>query len=284
MSVSISEPNAIMRGAGLHRLTCRVTLDARNTIAGGVPVALSGWAWLSMAGSDWLGGWSTERPVVTREGQPFDATLVLPLSDEQLAVIEQRRAGSDIDLQFDGNIVLGYDPATAGGSENDRWPERSFQERIHIYRDTWVRLLSQVSAATSLAVVVPVPLDISTAARVGVHLREAIRKINNGECGDAVTEGRKAIDAIDGKAPDWQSERQITAINKEQRTLSQRLALLRHALHGLASPAAHGDDIAAEIKWDRENALAVVAGIAALAACGDQQLLGGREAARARGQ
>ncbi|MGD0608678.1 MAG: hypothetical protein ABSA53_34455 [Streptosporangiaceae bacterium] len=29
---------------------------------------------------DWLGGWSTERPVVTRQGQPFDATLVLPLT------------------------------------------------------------------------------------------------------------------------------------------------------------------------------------------------------------
>jgi hypothetical protein len=39
LSISISEPNAIMRGAGLHRLTCRVALDARNSIVGGVPVA-----------------------------------------------------------------------------------------------------------------------------------------------------------------------------------------------------------------------------------------------------
>jgi hypothetical protein len=270
LSVSIDEPNAIMRGAGLHRLTCRVALDARNTIVGGVPVALSGWAWLSMVGMDWLGGWSTERPVVTREGQPFDATLVLPLTDDQLAVIEQRRAGSDIRIQFDGNIVLGFDPAIAGAAENDRWPERSFQETIHIYRDTWVRLLTQVSAATSLAVVLPVPLDTSTAARVGGHLREAIRKVNNGECSDAVTEARKAIDAMDSKAPDWQAERQIATIRKEERTRSQRLAMLRHALHGLASPAAHGDDVAAEIKWDRENALAVIAGVASLAACGGQ--------------
>lgn len=274
LSVSISEPNAIMRGAGLHRLTCRVALDARNTITGGVPVALSGWAWLSTVGMDWLGGWSTERPVVTRQGQPFDATLVLPLTDEQLAVIEQRRAGSDIRIQFDGNVVLGFDPAVAGGAEEDRWPERSFQETTYIYRDTWVRLLSQVSAATSLAVVVPVPLDAGTAARVGVHLREAIRKVNNGEYGDAVTEARKAIDAMDGKAPGWQSECQIAALKKEERTLGQRLAMLRHALHGLASPAAHGDDVAAEIKWDREHALAVIAGVAALAACGDQQATG----------
>jgi hypothetical protein len=124
-----------------------------------------------------------------------------------------------------------------------------------------------VSAAASLAVVVPVPLDASAAARVGVHLREAIRKVNNGEYGDAVTEARKAIDAMDGRAPDWQSERQIATIRREERTISQRLGMLRHALHGLASPAAHGDDVAAEIKWDRENALAVIAGISALAAC-----------------
>jgi hypothetical protein len=274
LSISISEPNAIMRGAGLHRLTCRAALDARNTIAGGVPVALSGWAWLSMAGMDWLGGWSTERPVVTRQGQPFDATLVLPLTDEQLAVVEQRRAGSDIRIQFDGNVVLGFDPAVVGGAENDRWPERSFQETVHIYSDTWVRLLSQVSAATSLAVVLPVPLDASAAARVGVHLREAVRKVNNGEFGDAVTEARKAIDAMDGKVPAWQAERQIAALKKEERTLGQRLAMLRHALHGLASPAAHGDDVAAEIKWDRETALAVIAGVAALAACRGQGVTG----------
>jgi hypothetical protein len=274
LSISIDEPNAIMRGAGLHRLTCRVELDARNTITGGVPVGLSGWAWLSMVGMDWLGGWSTERPVVTRQGQAFDATLVLPLTDDQLAVIEQRRAGSDIRIQFDGNVVLGFDPAVAAGPENDRWPERSFQETIHIYRDTWVRLLSQVSAASSLAVVVPIPLDASTAARVGVHLREAIRKVNNGEYGDAVTEARKAIDAMDGLAQSWQAERQIAAIRKDERTLSQRLGMLRHALHGLASPAAHGDDVAAKIKWDRENALAVIAGVAALAACEGEQLVG----------
>jgi hypothetical protein len=94
LSVAVGEPTALLRGAGLHRLTFPVTLDGRNTMLGGVPVALSGWAWLCMNTMDWLGSWSTERPVVTRE-EPFNATAVLPLTDEQLAVIEQRRAGSD---------------------------------------------------------------------------------------------------------------------------------------------------------------------------------------------
>ena len=47
---------------------------------------------------DWLGTWTTERPVVTRDGMDFDAVLVLPLTDHQLAVIEKRRAGSDLRL------------------------------------------------------------------------------------------------------------------------------------------------------------------------------------------
>lgn len=271
LALTISEPNGIMRGAGLHRLTCRIQMDARNTIPGGVSVTLSGWAWLSLPGMDWLGGWTTERPVVTREGQPFDAVLVLPLTDEQLAVIEQRRAGSDIDIQFDSNIVLGFDPDHIDGSENDRWPERSFQERVHIYRDTWVRLLGQVSVATSLAVVLPVPLGPGASARVGGHLREAIRKVNDGECRDAVIEARKAVDALGSARPKWPSEKEVTSIDRDKRTAGQRLALLRHALHGLASPAAHGDDVAVEIKWDREQALAVIVGVAALAACGYQR-------------
>jgi hypothetical protein len=268
ISISIGEPTGLYRGAGVHRLTCPIDLDARNTIGGGVPVTLTGWAWLTMTGMDWLGGWSTERPVVTRDGEPLDATLVLPLTDEQLAVIEQRRAGSDLQLKFDGSVVLGFDPAVAAGSETDRWPERSFDQAVHIYAEKWVRLLSQMPAAMSLAVVLPVPLDASAGGRVGGHLREAIRKINNGEYGDAVTEARKAIDAMDGRQPDWESERRIAGIRKDERTLDQRIAMLRHALHGLASPAAHGDDVAANIKWDREKSLSVIAGVAALAASG----------------
>jgi hypothetical protein len=104
---------------------------------------------------------------------------VLPLTDDQIAVIERRRAGGDIRVKFDENIVLGFDPAVAEGSENDWWPERSFPGNDpHLPRDTWVRLPSQLATAASLAVVVSVPLDARTAARVGVHLREAIRKVS----------------------------------------------------------------------------------------------------------
>jgi hypothetical protein len=263
LSINIREPNAIQQGAGLHRLTFPVELDSRNTVTGGVPVTLSGSAWLSVVGMDWLGIWTTERPTVTQEGQTFDAVLVLPLTDEQLAVIEQKRAGNDLRLMLDANVTLGYDPAHADGDQNNRWPARSFQENIYLYSETWQRLLQQTATATSLAIVVPVPLDASTMAKEGMHLRDAIRKVNDGEYVDAVTAARRAIDHM---GTSWASEKSVVE-PPTQRTLDQRLTLLRHALHALASPAAHGDPVAASIIWDRERALAVIAGVSALVAC-----------------
>jgi hypothetical protein len=102
------------------------------------------------------------------------------------------------------------------------------------------------------------------ATNVGTLLREAIDKVNKGEYGDAVTAARRAIDAM---GAGWASEKNIASVDKAQRSLDQRLSLVRHALHGLASPSAHGDPVADAIKWDRPRAMAVIAGVSALAAC-----------------
>jgi hypothetical protein len=59
----------------------------------------------------------------------------------------------------------------------------------------------------------------------------------------------------------------IVGVDKAQRSLDQRLSLLRHGLHGLASPSAHGDPVADTINWDWPTAVAVIAGVSALAAC-----------------
>jgi hypothetical protein len=218
LSVKIREPNALMRGAGLHRLTFPIELDGRNTISGGIPIVLSGYAWLSMSSMDWLGNWTTERAVMSQESLTFDAVAVLPLTDEQLAVIEQRRAGSDLRLRLDANVVLGYDPAASTGDQSERWPAGSCQQDLHIYSEAWQRLLSQTALATSLAVVIPVPLDVSSAARVGTHLRDAIRKVNDGEYGDAVLAARRAIDTME---TNWISEKAAVQTPKDQRSLQE---------------------------------------------------------------
>jgi len=110
--LKVAEPTALFKGAGLHRLQFPVEIDSRHTIGAGVAFAIGGNAWLGQAGGDWLGPWfpdPMQQSVVYED--PFATTLVLPLTDEQLAVIEQRRAGSDLRFSFDIQIALGYDPA-----------------------------------------------------------------------------------------------------------------------------------------------------------------------------
>jgi hypothetical protein len=124
--IGIGAPEAPHRGAGLHRLTLPAKLDVRNTMLADVPVTISGHVWLGQHHSDWLGRFATEAPVVTYT-TPFDAKIVLPQSDVQLAVIEQRRAGADFMLWLDVDVVLGLirrllrqRPSTTGGPSNQR--------------------------------------------------------------------------------------------------------------------------------------------------------------------
>lgn len=141
---------------------------------------------------------------------------------------------------------------------------KSFQHNLLIHAETWERFLTQTSLALSMSLVVPVPLDASPAAKVGAHLREAIRKVNEGEYVDAVTAARRAIESMNAE---WVAEKQAVQIPKFERSWEERLSALRHALHTLASPSAHGDEVAGSIIWDREKAVAVIAGVSALAAC-----------------
>lgn len=92
---------------------------------------------------------------------------------------------------------------------------RAFQETIFVQRESWVRLLTQAPAGTSLAVVVPVPLDGGRSAKVGTLLREAIEKVNKGEYGGAAS-GRR-------EGGGWASEKGIVSAGRAQRSLDQRL-------------------------------------------------------------
>lgn len=237
IAMSIEGPRGLIAGAGLHRLMFYAHVKA-HAIPAAVPVTLSGEAFLSGGIHDWLGSQSVEHQPVTREdGQPDVVTILLPLTDQQLAVIEHRRAGADLQVQLNVDVTLGYHPLPKGRAGKDIWPVRAFQETIFVQRESWVRMLTQAPVGTSLAVVVPVPLDASGAGKIGMLLREAIEKVNKGEYADSVTAARRAIDAMGG---DWVSEKSIVSIDKAQRSLDHRLCLLRHALHGLASPSAHG--------------------------------------------
>jgi hypothetical protein len=234
--IDIDAPSVIQPGAGVHRVLFPMQIDPCNTIGGGVSVSLSGHAWLGPSKMDYLGPWTTEEPAATHEGVRSNATVVLPLYDEQLAVVEHIRAGSDINFWITTNIMLGYDSAVAGKQKSsDRWPIRPAQDNVIVQRETWSRLLAGSKIGMSLAIVMPVPLDKSTAGRAGMYLREAIRKVNNGEYTDAVTDARKALESIQSADRSLKSARAALAISQDNCSLDHRLALLRHAVYGLAT-------------------------------------------------
>jgi len=170
---------------------------------------------------------------------------------------------------FDVQVVLGYDPEVAGEPAESHWPAQVMHESVNVYADGWVRLLRQASTGTSLAVVVPVPLDGSPAHAVGTLLREALRKVTESQWGDAVVAARKAIYELDNLHGKWPTLKQIAQVDRDDRTLDQRLALLREGLFSIASLYPHTGTVPTSVNWDREKALAVIAGVAAMAACSE---------------
>jgi hypothetical protein len=107
-------------------------------------------------------------------------------------------------------------------------------------------------------VVVPVPIGRDPpATRAGAHLRESIRKVNDGDYDDVVTNARKGIESYGGGCG-VVGERSSRSRVVHAASSSAR-AVLRHTLFSLLSPAAHSDPMADQLTWDRASALAVMA-------------------------
>ncbi|MET8150921.1 hypothetical protein ACIBSW_00875 [Actinoplanes sp. NPDC049668] len=283
--VAFDERAWLLGGAGVHRFTVGMRIDSRNTLPVGTSVALGGTAWLVTSTSrDYLGRWTTEKPFAVY-AEPFSSNLVLEMRDDQLALIEQRRAAADgsvrLDLEFAATLTGGLpadEPSpprrgrrnnalasTAGG-----WPVAHGTHTLTYTASQWAELLAGLTAHTSLAVVMPVPLLDPSAHEVAKLLRDAVKLITDGQPAKAVVDARRAIEVADTVFGDLQANnaamKAITDIAPNDRTQDQRFALLRHALFSLASPPAHGDAKANQFVWSREAAVAVISSVAALAA------------------
>ena len=100
-------------------------------------------------------------------------------------------------------------------------------------------------------------------------MREALRKVGEHEFGDAVVAARKAIYELDELHGKWPDLKDVADVKRDDRSLDQRLAVLREGLFSIASLFPHIGTVPASVNWDREKALAVIAGVAALAACAE---------------
>jgi hypothetical protein len=137
--VSFDEQRSLIGGAGVHRFVMAMHADGRNTLPVGTPILLTGAAWLLTSGTrDYLGQWTTEKPVALYE-QPASWQLVLELRDDQIALIEQRRLkenGGGVRLEFDMHAAL-----TGGLPREDppaptRWPWQR-KKPSQVERGSW---------------------------------------------------------------------------------------------------------------------------------------------------
>jgi hypothetical protein len=147
LTVNVGVPDSLHKGVGVHMLRFPITFDTRDTLPVGTPLHLSAQVWLA-AQSDWIGFAVPERPVVTGVGGEFLSALVLTLSDDQLTVIEQRRAGADLMLRLEVHVLLGYDPgptapaaADSRGGQGEPWPTAYFQTDLNVQNGQWERLI-----------------------------------------------------------------------------------------------------------------------------------------------
>lgn len=143
------------------------------------------------------------------------------------------------------------------------WPTAAGQLTVPVTAGDWVRQLEQANAAAGVYIVVHSPLHASEGRRAEalVHLRAARRLLADGLYGQAVAEARKILDIL--KDID-----RVPALAdlpvKPARDKVERWAAWREAVTGLANAAPHADPVTATITWDRRDATAVIATIAAL--------------------
>jgi hypothetical protein len=61
LTINIGEPIAVQQGTGVNRLLLPLQLQGTGMMRNGIPMSVSGCAWLSTTGMEWLGTWTTEK-------------------------------------------------------------------------------------------------------------------------------------------------------------------------------------------------------------------------------
>lgn len=133
---------------------------------------------------------------------------------------------------------------------------------FRVRRSIWVDDAERLGALVTVPLLVPLPLGDpeSLRAKAGHRLQSAVRAWADGRVDDAVRDARLALDFYDRINPPATNDKQPP----RQRDLAQRFAALRSAVHSLASGAHHNDAVTADFRYDRSDACAIVACVAAL--------------------
>lgn len=213
----------------------------------------------------YVGRVSSTRPAVYmafadgRSATP-ELSLATTLSPGQLEAIESRRRTGDVALTLD---LQGFALVDAERLEELRLErpvvEMFGQLRFIVTAGEWERVLQAMRWAAHVSVQVRFA-DLPRAARS--EFDALVDGLRTKPPQDVVRDARVFIERhLQGPIP---RERQIRLPEKHSADKDLRFAWVQQALKTVTDVAAHGDETAAAIEWTREDALSVVALIAAL--------------------
>lgn len=246
------------RGIGHYRLQVHLKLSGNN-LPDCTVVELHGSILISQGGH--LGDLRPANPPVDLRGPFFPpATLVMDLDHRRLEGLEALRGGEGVDLSINisGRVAAGEKSATF-----------HLQERYPINQGTWVEILGHMGYADILLLEVPVPQKQDAPALAGAieHLRSAVKFVQGGDNRTAVGTCRKALEALAEARGDANSsvlKNPDLFVRTRDMDKADRLRVVRYALKVFTHPAMHADEVSAEISYDRDDAVRMVAMLAAL--------------------
>ncbi len=182
------------------------------------------------------------------QAQPLK--LVTDLAPSHLEALEQARAGGDLDFIIDLVVTLLH-------TQPSEHPQITLQDRLHVDRGQWVKVLEAWQRAFALPVIVSLPSSgrDSLRHRAAQHLQVARRALDDGRPRDAVSEIRHVASLIRQLSP-----AQGELPPKRDRNKAERFRAMTDALLDLTNAAHHVDDPATAVMiWHRSDAVAAIA-------------------------
>jgi hypothetical protein len=172
---------------------------------------------------------------------------------DQLRVLEELRAGGDLEVSIDLEVSCIADSPP-------RFESRKAQEVIWLSPGEWSEAVSRVDAATFVELLIPItdfPRLASAARRVG----GARHDIREGNYEEAIKKDRAALETVRSEhAPSALLKSARTKSDHRQRSQAERWAVLIDAAFSLLSGAVHDDPgITEHFTWNRADAVALTA-------------------------